>query len=178
MLSTQIVLAAKFYKLVEFNLSFFMIIFNMLVLFGFLTWKLFKPVSKLMEDRTNKIKKSFDDAENKLKEADDLRKSYIEKLDGIKDERDVIIKEAVEKANKLSDEIKEKTENDIKIMKEKAVLDIEADREKMMNEAKDEIASIALLIASKILEKELKTNEKDIVINDFINKVGDVKWDK
>ncbi len=96
MLSTQIIFAAIHSKLVEFNANFFLQIFNTFVLFSFLTWKLFKPVSKVLEDRKNKIKNQFDSAEEKVQEANALYESYKEKLDGIKSERDEIIKEAVE----------------------------------------------------------------------------------
>ncbi len=178
MLSTHIIFAAIHSKLVEFNTQFFMQIFNTFILFGFLTWKLFKPVSKMLQDRTDKIQNQFDSAENKIQEANALYDEYKQKLDGIKAERDEIIKEAVEKANKLSLEIKSETERSIEVMKENAAKEIEADREKMMEDVKDEIASISLLIASKVLAKELKTDEKDIIIDEFIEKVGDVKWDK
>ncbi len=178
MLSTMILFTFKFYGLVEFNLGFFMQIFNTLVLFAFLHHFLFTPVTKVMDDRTNKIQKAFDDADVKLEQSEKLRLSYEKKLEEIRDEREQIIKEAELKANKLSEELKQETQEEIKKMKENAAKEIEADREKMMDDVKDEIASISILIASKVLAKELKTGESDIVINEFINKVGDVKWDR
>ncbi len=178
MLLGSILVATEYAKLVEFNATFIIQIFNTIILFAALSYLLFKPVKKTMDDRKNKIIKQFEDAELKMKEAEDLKIEYQNKIAAIRVEREHIINEAVSIANKQSAEIKADTIRDIEIMKENAALEIKADRQKMLDGVKDEVASIALLIASKVLSKELQTSEKDIIIDDFIDKVGDVKWDK
>ena len=55
-------------------------VFNFVILFGLLRWKLFGPVMKILEDREHKIKSDLDKAEDAKKEALELKKSYEDKL--------------------------------------------------------------------------------------------------
>ena len=52
-------------------------------------------------------------------------------------------------------------------MMKKAETTIEQERKKAMNELKDEVASLSVMIASKVVERDVKR-----FIEDFIDKVG------
>ncbi|MCK9268565.1 MAG: ATP synthase F0 subunit B, partial [Alkaliphilus sp.] len=84
--------------LIEFNAAFVIQIINALLLFGALTFILFKPVTKLLNKRTEGIQSSIDEAEVKLSEADKLKAEYEEQLRDIKNERNAIIGKATERA--------------------------------------------------------------------------------
>ena len=57
-------------------------------------------------------------------------------------------------------------------MKRKAEQSIEQERKKAMNEIKDEIAGLSVMIASKIVEKDISEEDHKRMIEDFIDKVG------
>ena len=57
-------------------------------------------------------------------------------------------------------------------MKKKAEQSIEQERKKAMNEIKDEIAGLSVMIASKIVEKDISEDDHKRMIEDFIDKVG------
>ncbi|EPZ53451.1 ATP synthase subunit b, sodium ion specific [[Clostridium] sordellii ATCC 9714] len=44
-----------------------------------------------------------------------------------------------------------------------------------MNEVKDDISSIALLAASKVIESDLDKSKHEKLINDFIKEVGEAQ---
>lgn len=170
-------IASAYAPLIDFNISFFIQIFNTLVLFAFLSWKLFKPVTAMLEKRRQNIVKSFDDADKALKEAEELKLEYENKLKEIREEKTKIIEEAKDNAKKRADEILKSTELEVKALKESANHQIEVDRTKAMAEMKDEIAAMAVLAAAKILKKEIDSTENRKMIKDFIDEVGDVTWD-
>ena len=58
-------------------------------------------------------------------------------------------------------------------LKQKAEADIAQERKKAVNEVKDEIGGIAMEIASKVVEREIKEADHQDLIDEFIKNVGE-----
>ena len=58
-------------------------------------------------------------------------------------------------------------------MKQKAEADIAQERKKAVNEVKDEIGGIAMEIASKVVEREIREEDHRDLIDEFIKNVGE-----
>ncbi len=171
-------IATGYMPLIDFNATFFIQILNTIILFGFLSWKLFKPTTAALEKRKNDIAKSYEDADKAVAEAEELKQAYEEKIKQAKDERNQIILKAKDIATKQANDIVRKAQEDAQIIRDNAEKQTEAYKQKAMAEVKDDIAAMAVLAAANILKKEidLKTNHDMIV--EFIDGVGEVTWDK
>jgi len=162
--------------LVNFNFTFFIQIVNTLILFFVLKRILFKPVTEFMDKRTQGIENAIQEAEDKKQESDRLKDEYEQKIQDIQLERNKIIEEATQKARIKTDEILEIANEEAKQIIEKAKNEIDREKQKMMNELKDEISTLALLAASKVIEKDLDSNTHEQMIQQFIDKVGEQQW--
>lgn len=162
--------------LVEFNWTFFFQIANTLILFLFLKKFLFKPVTEFMTAREEEISGSYKDAEEKNEEADKIKSEYLEKISKAEEEGRTIVKEASKRAEKRAEEIVKDAEHEVSSMRDKAKLDIEREKTKAVNALKDDIAGLAIMAATKVVEKDLKEEEHKDLINKFIDEVGDAKW--
>ena len=162
--------------LVEFNIAFFMQIANTLILFIALKHLLFKPVTEFMDKRTQGIESAIEEAELKNKESDRLKAEYEEKMKEIKKERNQIVAEATRKAEFRSEEILTAADQEAKNILEKARVEIAREKQKMMNELKGEISTLALLAAGKVIEKDLNPQMHQQMIQQFIDKAGEQKW--
>ncbi len=171
-------LSSAYAPLIDFNAGFFLQILNTIILFSFLGWKLFGPITKILEERKQNIAKSYEDADLVKKEADDLKAMYEEKIRSSKQERAEIIAQARDTAQKKAQEIIKQAEEEARVMKSNAEKQIEADKHKAMVEVKDDIAAMAILAAAKILKKEVDSDVNRKMIAEFIDGVGDVTWDK
>ncbi len=163
--------------LVEFNATFVIQIINALLLFGALTFILFKPVTKFLNKRTEGIQTCVDDAETKLKEAGELKAEYEEQLRNIKKERNEIIENATERAETEGNKIVATARENAEEILEKTRLQIEEDKQRMLEEVKAEVSSLVIAVASKIIEKELDEASHQNMIQQFIDEVGDVQWE-
>ena len=163
--------------LVEFNATFVIQIINALVLFGALTFILFKPVTKFLQKRTENIQLSIDNAETKLREADELKAEYEGQLKEIRNERSEIIEKATERARVESDKIIATAKENAEEILEKAKLQIEGDKQRMVEELKSEVSSLVIAVASKVIEKELDEVSHQNMIQHFIDEVGDIQWE-
>ena len=162
--------------LVGFSWTIVFQIVNTLILFYFLRKYLFVPVTGIMESREKSIVDSLQDAERLSEEAENYKQQYYNMLQSAQDEG----KELIEKARKNADEksekiLKEAKEETLKL-KQKAEEDIRRNRKKAVNEIKDEISTLAILAASKILENEVDEAKSKTLVSKFIEQVGDEQW--
>ena len=59
-------------------------------------------------------------------------------------------------------------------MKERAKREIEEERIRAMNDMKDEMSDLVILAASKVIEKEIDKDKHKELIDEFIDRTGDV----
>ncbi|MCC5909653.1 MAG: F0F1 ATP synthase subunit B [Clostridiaceae bacterium] len=162
--------------LVEFGWTFVFTIVNFLIIFYVLRHYLFRPVTEFMENRTKGIETSIEEAERKNKEAETLKEQYEEKLMSIKKERETIINEATKRAKTQSDEIIKSAKGEATKIIERGRQDIERERQKTVNELKDQISTLAIMAATKVVEEEMDQKAHEKMIQQFIEEVGETQW--
>lgn len=162
--------------LVEFSATFFIMLINVGILYFVLKRYLFVPVTNFMEKRKKGIEDSINEADRKVKEAEEYKLTYLEKLNNAEKESKEIVDKAITNANLKADNIIKEAKTEVFALKNKAEKDIELERKKALNEVKNEISSIAILAASKVLESEVDEKKNSQLVDKFIEEVGDLKW--
>jgi len=162
--------------LVTIDFTLFFQILNTLILFGALSYFLFVPVKKVIEERQEKITGELTDAEAKNKNAEALIATYQGKIAGIEEEGRVMIHEAAVKAENRGREIVKEAEHEADLIKKRAEKEIEREKIKAVNELKEQIVSLSLLAASKVLQEDIDQSKHEKLINQFLEEVGDTKW--
>ncbi|ABR46579.1 ATP synthase F0, B subunit [Alkaliphilus metalliredigens QYMF] len=163
--------------LVEFVLSnFIFTLINLWIMYWVLKKFLFKPTTEYMEGRKKSIADSIQEAEMKNKEADESKAQYDMKLQDIKKERSQIIDEATKRAEKRGDEIIKAAEDEAEKVIERAMTEIQREKQKSLNEMKNEISQLAIAAATKVIEKDLDEGTHHKMIQQFIDEVGETKW--
>ena len=147
-------------------------IVNILVLFLFMKKFLFKPVTAMMEKRTQTIQDSFDEAEAKKAEADRLKEQYEAEISTANAEAKRIIQASREKANQEYYKRLEELEDEKAKMIKEATAEIELERQNSIREAQQEIATMAVLAASRIIGKNIDINDNKQLFGDFVKEVG------
>ncbi len=141
---------------------------NMVITFLLLKKFLFKPVKKMIDDRQAEIDGMYADANEAKKQALEAESLYAEKLREASAEASAIISRAAQTARDKGDAIVADARQEAARMKEKAEEDIRLEQKKAVNQMKDEISGIAVAIASKIAEKELREEDHTALIEQFI----------
>ena len=150
-------------------------IVNTIILFWILKRILFKPVLNIIDARENAIKEDIATGEKAKNEGLALKSEYEKKLSVAKSEGQEIIKQATLRAEQKSEEIISTAKEEAISLKDKANRDIAQEKEKVMNELKNDISNIAILAASKVIEKDIDQAKHEEMINKFIEEVGEAK---
>ncbi len=147
---------------------------NTLILFMIIKHLLFGRVNKIIEERQADVTNTYKKADESLENAKKQEETYNNIMVNAKDEAAQIVKSATQKALIRSDEIMLQAKNNANNVLEKANLDIEREKTRAKNEIKYEISDIALMMAQKVISKEIDKKDHEKLINDFIENVGDL----
>ncbi len=145
---------------------------NTLITFAIVRKFLFKPVRAMIAARQAEVQEMYKGAEQSQTEAEKLRAEYTTRLAKAKEEAAEITKSASHRATVRSEEILKEASQQAADMMQKAEVSIEQERKKARNEIKQEITGLSVMIASKIVEKDISEQDHKHMIEDFISKVG------
>lgn len=145
-------------------------------LFIILSYFLFNPARKFLEDRKNRIAADIDKAENDKKDALALKEEYENKLKEADKEVERILSEARQKAvaneNKIIAEAREEAAGIIA----RANNEAELEKKRVMDEVKQEMIDIASMMAAKVVKGNIDTTIQDSLVDETIKEIGDATW--
>ncbi len=138
------------------------------MLFIFLAYK---PLKKKMKQRADYIENNIKESERKNLEAD----QNIEKSNQIIAESQQQAGELIKNAQKTAEVKAQEFEKELAVTLEKqktqAHKDIEAEREKMLKEVHEEIIDSAIAASKEILKRNIKKEDNDKFVDDFVNEL-------
>ena len=158
------------------NINFFTALFtlvNTVVLFLVLKKLLWGPVMKMIKDRQQEIDDMYAEADRAKSEASTLRTEYEEKLAVAAQTSERIVKEAVERGQNREQDIIRQANAEADAILQKAQADIAQEKKKALNDAKNEIAGLAMDIAGKVVGHSLTDTEQEKLVDRFIEELGE-----
>ena len=146
---------------------------NLLILYLFLKKLLFKPLKNMIDSRQKEIDDMYADAESSKAQAAELKVEYEEKLENANSESEEILKNAMRRAKlKEEDILREANEKAARTV-ERAYEQVELEKKRAINEVKNEVAEMAIGIASAVIERDVDGDEHKQLIDSFIENMGD-----
>ena len=146
------------------------------VLFLLMSYFLFNPARKMLNDRKQKIKGELDEARTSLEDANSLKAEYESKLKNVNKEAEEILSDArrraLENENRIIAEAKEEA---ARIM-ERARTEAELEKQKLADDVKKEIISVASLMAGKVVAASIDTKVQDQLIEETLKEMGENTW--
>jgi F-type H+-transporting ATPase subunit b len=131
------------------------------------------PLMSMMEEREKYVANEIDEAEKSRKEAAIAAEEAATQLLQTKQEAQKIIEDARNAGVKLEQDIIEAARLEADRLKVVAQADIQNEKDKAIQALQDQVASLSVLIASKVIEKELNAADQDQLINEYIKEVGE-----
>ena len=129
------------------------------------------PLLNLMDERRNKIKDEFERIDTEKAETEKIKADYDGKLKNIDAERRQKIAEAVNEANKMASDIKMSAQEEARGIINRTNEQLERDVAKAKVQLKEEMVSITLSAAQKILREKLDEAKERQLIGQFIDNI-------
>ncbi len=150
------------------GLQFGIQLFALLVLFLLVKFKLWGPITKMLEARKAKMDSELNEARQTNEEAKALKKDLEAKLADAQEEVKRIIKTAEMDGSLVKEKIIEEAKAEAKRRLEISEEQIQKEISSKQQEIKDTIVSVAFDAASKILEKEVDKDKYLTLVNQII----------
>jgi F-type H+-transporting ATPase subunit b len=146
------------------------------VLFAIMSYFLFNPARKMLNERQSKIKGELDDAKSNMEEANRLREEYEAKLRDINKEAEGILSEARKKAMANENQIIAQAKEEAARIMERARVEAELEKQKVSDQVKTEIISVASLMAGKIVAASIDTKVQNQLVDETLKEMGKETW--
>ena len=146
---------------------------NLLIMFLILKRFLFKPVQKMMAARKQQVDQIYQDAKENRDSAINMKQEYEARLAAAREEADGLVRNAVQTAQRKGDAIVAEANSQASHLKQKAEQEIAQEKKQMLQDVRGEISDIAVSIASKVVEREVKKQDYDGCVDEFIKNVGE-----
>ena len=134
---------------------------------------LFKPIREILEKRKAMADAQISDAEKAKEEALTMKAEYEQNMAQAREKANDILANAQKTASAQSEEILQEASQQAKAIKAKAESDIAQERKKAVNDIKNEIGSMAMDIAGKVIEREISEEDHRKLIDEYIQNVGE-----
>lgn len=130
------------------------------------------PLLSMLEARREKIAGEFKEADRLKAEAVELKARYDQELKGIEAQARQRLTEAVTEGQRVAGEIKTQAQKDAATRLENANDEIAREREKAKEILKEQVISLSLRTAEKILRQKLDDPAQRRLAGEFIDEVG------
>ncbi|CAI9396482.1 F0F1 ATP synthase subunit B [Niallia sp. Sow4_A1] len=131
------------------------------------------PLMKIMKDREEFVANEIDNAEKSRLEAAKLLEEQRALLKEARTDAQELIDKAKQQADAQRETIIDDARKDAERLKNAALVEIEQQKEKAVATIRDQVTSLSVLIASKVIEKELNEQDQEKLIHDYIQEVGE-----
>ncbi len=147
-----------------------------LVAFIILLWLVnkfaMKPAMKVLTDRQTYIETQISGAEESQKEAARLVEEQRQVLAQSKKEAYELLERAKMQKERDAEEIIKAAQERAERMIKDATLEIANEKNKAIAELREQVGSLSVMLASKIIEKELDASKQRETIDEFLQQVG------
>ncbi len=144
---------------------------NVLVVLGGLYLILWKPLSKAMLSREEKIEKDLKEAASAREKADEILASYQQQLNQAHQEAKAILQRATEMAEVARLETVAQAKKEAARALEQARLEIEKEKGLAIAAIHNQAADIAVTVAGKVLARTLNPGDQEYLLQEALTEV-------
>ena len=139
-----------------------------LIILGKSTWKI---IIKGLNARAEKIQDDLKEAEKIRETAKKSLAAYREQIDNAKSEANSIIENSRVEAGRVRETIIRAAREEAEANKNKIMLEIDREKEEVTNDMRKQAVDIAVVMAEKILKRNITKEDNQALIDEFINNV-------
>lgn len=162
----------------DFQLLFDSVSLGISVFFLFLimSYFLFNPVRKLLQDRQEKIRQDIASAAQDKEDSAKVKAEYEKRLKDVDKEAETILSEARQKALKNEAKIIADAKEEAAHIIARAGEEADLEKKRAADEMKQEMISIASVMAGKVVAANIDTTIQNELVEETLKEMGDATW--
>jgi F-type H+-transporting ATPase subunit b len=150
-------------------------IVNFTLLAVLLYFVAYKPILRMLDERSARIKQGLDDAEQASRRAAEMEQEFEQRLAEARKEGQEIVAQATQMSEKARQEILETAREEARAQVEKAKEEISRERELAMSELRQQVADLSLNISEKVIGEAMDQQRQRDLIAEFLEQTEELK---
>jgi F-type H+-transporting ATPase subunit b len=150
-------------------------IINFIILFILLRLFLYKPVLKMLDERTKRTKEGMELAEATKKEYEQAKGEVQKQIEKGRQEAQAIIVQALQTGERLKEESREEATKQAQVIIERTRAESESEREKIVDSLRKEFVDIAISAAEKVIKETLDKEKHRRLIEETLQESSVLK---
>jgi len=130
-------------------------IINFLILFGLLYLVAYKPIMRMLDKRSKKIKESMEQTEVIKEQAVHAEEEVKKQLEAVAKEGQEVIARAVRTGEEVKQEAQQQAGQEAESLINRARVEIQRERDGAIDELRKEFADLTILAAGKVVDRSL-----------------------
>jgi F-type H+-transporting ATPase subunit b len=159
-----------------FQINLFWVIVSAVnfVVFFLLIWTFaFKPVSKMLAERRDRIEQGLKDAEQARRDRESAEAERVAALTEARKEANDILGRAQRVAQETRDADIAATREELERMRERVTSEIDAEKQRAIAELRGEVADLALAAASRVVGESMTGERQRKLVQEFLSSSAD-----
>lgn len=137
---------------------------NVVILFGLLYLVAYKPIMRMMDERSGKIKESMENTEYIKQQAERAEEEASRRIEAAAKEGQEAIARAVRTGEEVRQEAQQKAKGEAEALIARARAEIQRERDEAIDQLRGEFADITIDAAGKVIDRTLdKKAHRDII---------------
>src|ERR671931_2115279 len=141
---------------------------NFLILLFVLQRLLFKPVLRMLDERSEKIRESVEAAERARQESARADQARDETLREARRQADEIVNRATQEGQRIVAEARERAQQEAQAIISRAEQEASAERLQAMQELRAQVADLAVMAAGRVIRRSLDDQAHRDLVTEFL----------
>lgn len=130
----------------------------------------YRPILRMLDERSARIKQGLEDAENASRRAAEMEQEFERRMAEARREGQEIMAQATQMSEKARQEILDRAREESRALIEKAKEEIARERDQAMAELRQQVADLALAVSEKLIGAALDEPKHRQLIAEFLEK--------
>ena len=135
----------------------------------------YKPILKMLDERSGRIKESLEEADKVRKQASDAQDVLKTQMEQARREGQAILAQAEQIGQKVKEDARKESKQEGDALIARARQEIQRERDDAVEELRKEFASLAIVAAEKVIKERLDEAKHRQLINEVLEKAKTAK---
>jgi len=152
-------------------------IINFVLLLGLLYLVAYKPIMRMFDERSRKVKESMEQTEYIKEKAAQVEEESKKRIEEASKEGQEVVARAVRTGEEARQKAQQEAKQDAEALIVRARMEIQRERDETIDELRKQVADLTILAAGKVIERSLDKEEHRQLIDKVLEESTTLKND-
>jgi len=152
-------------------------IVNFVILFGLLYLVAYKPVMRMLDERSQKVKESMEQTEHIKEQAAHAEEESKRQIEAASREGQELIARATRTGDEMRQQAQQEARKESEALLNRARTEIQRERDEAVGEVRREFADLTILAAGKVIDRTLDKEAHRDLIDKILEEASTLKED-